>query len=90
MLVLPHKNYVWLDDESYYYGSHGLAKYASIRKDDKSYNLKVHTYLFNYPSRILRAIAPQEKEKIKALAEIYVRNKREIISERCDNSHLEY
>ena len=90
MLVLPHKNYVWLDDESYYYGSHDLAKYASIRKDDKSYNLKVHAYLFNYPSRILRAIAPQEKEKIKALAEIYVRNKREIISERCDNSHLEY
>jgi hypothetical protein len=85
MLVLPHKNYVWLDDESYYYGSHDLAKYASIRKDDKSYNLKVHAYLFNYPSRILRAIAPQEKEKIKALAEIYVRNKREIISERCDN-----
>ncbi|AFU68186.1 hypothetical protein P700755_001249 [Psychroflexus torquis ATCC 700755] len=85
MLVLPHKNYVWLDDESYYYGSHDLAKYASMRKDDKSYNLKVHAYLFNYPSRILRAIAPQEKEKIKALAEIYVRNKREIISERCVN-----
>lgn len=85
MYVLPNKNHVWLDDESYYYGSDDLSKYATMHKEDKSYNLKVHAYLFNYPSRILRAIAPQEKEKIKALAEIYVRNKHKIISEHGNN-----
>ncbi len=82
LYVLPNKNFVWLDDASYYYGSDDLSKYATMQKDGKSYSLPVHAYLFNYPSRILRAIAPQEKDKIKALAEIYVRNKYKVESER--------
>jgi hypothetical protein len=83
LFVLPNKNFVWLDDDSYYYGSEDLSKYATMQEEDKSYSLKVHSYLFNYPSRILRAIAPQEKDKIRALEETYVRNKHEITSQRC-------
>jgi len=83
LFVLPHKNYVWVDDNSYYYGSDDLSKYATMQKEDNSYSLSAHAYLYNNPSRILRAIAPLEKDKIKALEETYVRNKHEIISQRC-------
>lgn len=83
LFVLPNKNFVWLDDESYYYGSKDLTKYATIQKEDKNYSLSAHAYIFNYSSRILRAIAPQEKDKIRALAEEYVINKYKITSERC-------
>jgi len=85
MFVLPDRNFVWLDDQSYYYGSDELTKYATMQKEDKNYSLTSHSYIYNHPSRILKAIAPQEKEKIKSLAEIYVRNKHKITSGRCDN-----
>jgi hypothetical protein len=78
MFVLPNKNFVWLDDESYYYGSDDLSKYATMQKEDKSFSLNAHAYIYNHPSRILRAIAPQEKDRIIALAEIYVKNKHKI------------
>ncbi|AFL82008.1 hypothetical protein Aeqsu_2552 [Aequorivita sublithincola DSM 14238] len=81
--VLPDNNFVWVDDESYYYGSDDLSKYATMQKEGKSYSLQAHAYIYNYASRILRAIAPQEKDKIRALAETYVRNKYKIESERC-------
>ncbi|XMO86543.1 hypothetical protein AAFN75_17295 [Algibacter sp. AS12] len=85
LFVFPYNNFVWLDDESYYYGSKDFSNYAIMQKENKSYSLKVHAYLFNYPSRILRAISPHEKDKIRVLEEAYVKNKHKIISERCNN-----
>jgi hypothetical protein len=84
MFVLPKKNFVWLDDESYYYGSGDLSKYATMQKEDKSFSLYAHAYIYNHPSRILRAIAPQEKDRIRALAEIYVKNKHKIELAHCN------
>jgi len=84
MFVLPNKNFVWLDDESYYYGSGVLSKYATMQKEDKSFSLNAHAYIYNHPSRILRAIAPQEKDRIRALAEIYVKNKHKIELAHCN------
>jgi hypothetical protein len=83
MFVLPDRNFVWLDDESYYYGSDDLSKYATMQKEDKSFSLNAHAYIYKHPSRILRAIAPQEKDRIRALAEIYVKNKHKIELARC-------
>ncbi|WP_044399256.1 hypothetical protein [Lacinutrix sp. Hel_I_90] len=84
MFVLPNKNFVWLDDESYYYGSDELNNYATMQKEDKSFSLNAHGYIYNHPSRILSAIAPQEKDRIRAIAKIYVKNKYKIELERCN------
>ncbi|GGG45024.1 hypothetical protein [Bizionia arctica] len=85
LFVLPDRNFVWLDDESYYYGSDDLSKYVTMNMEGKSYDLSAHAYIFNYPSRIIRAIAPQEIDKIRILEEVYVKNKHKIESERCKN-----
>ena len=85
MFVLPNDNFVWLDDKSYYYGSDSLSEYANMQKEDKNFSLNTHAYLFNYPSRILRAIAPQKKDTIRTLEKVYVKNKQKIIAERCMN-----
>lgn len=85
LFVLPNANFVWLDDESYYYGSNDISKYATMQKDDKSYDLTKHSYLFNHPSHILRAIAPQKSDKIRALEEAYDKNKQKVILEHGNN-----
>lgn len=75
MYVLPDNNFVWLNDESYYYGSKDVSQYATFKKDDINYKLHVHAQTYNHPARILRAIAPQETEKIKELSKKYELNK---------------
>ncbi|OAB81437.1 hypothetical protein [Cochleicola gelatinilyticus] len=77
MFVLPDNNYVWVNDQSYYYGSKELSKYAILKKDVINYNLNVHTHIYDHPARILRAIAPQETEKIKAFSKSYELKKRQ-------------
>ena len=54
-----------------------------MQMNGKNYNVRAHDYIYNHPSQILKAITPEEKEKIKLLEKEYVINKRKTISERC-------
>ena len=63
MYVLPDNNYVWLDDQSYYYSSGDLSNYAQIKVRDKSLSPNVNVHHYKHPDNILKAIAPHEPEK---------------------------
>lgn len=83
LFVFPKNNFVWYDDKSHYFGSDDLSEYVTMQMNDKNYNVRAHDYIYNHPSQILKAITPEEKEKIKLLEKKYVINKRKTLSERC-------